>query len=96
MRRYEFLRVSPGEGSLAFRVAANQALFTAHRVPLQEGPDLCRRLLISELQKRERSQRPLLRCFLTESDMLEHLARHPVRALRRQPHYRHPALPAKA
>jgi len=95
MRSYRFDRVVAGEDTLPFHVAANQALLTLYRVPLQEGPALCHRVLTSELRTRERSDWPLLRCSLTERDMLEYLARRAVRGLHPQPYRRHPAQPGK-
>ena len=48
IRSYRFERTAPGEDTQTVVVTTDIALFTRHRVPLQEGPGMCLRLLETE------------------------------------------------
>ena len=50
IRSYKFERNRAGEDTEALIVTTDLALFTRHRVPIQEGPALCMRLLEAEVE----------------------------------------------
>jgi len=87
-RLYKFERVKPGEPTETLSVTAEMALFTKHRVGLQEGPGLCLRAL--ETGPADCG----LRSALTDQHMLAYLASRPApRAKPRHiPPPRHPAV----
>ena len=69
IRSYKFERTLPGEEMKTVVVTTDIALFTRHRVLLQEGPGLCLRLLETESAKGRES-----RFALTENDLITFLA----------------------
>jgi hypothetical protein len=87
-RLYKFERLKPGEPTETLFVTAEMALFTKHRVGLQEGPGLCLRAL--ETGPAEIG----LHNTLTDQHMLAYLASRPApRAKPRHiPPPRHPAV----
>ena len=70
IRSYKFERTPPGEEMKTVVVTTDMALFTRHRVLLQEGPGLCLRLLETESAKGRES-----RFALTENDLITLAAR---------------------
>jgi len=89
VRVYKFDRRSPGEETVTFVVTADLALFSKHHIAIQEGPALCLRALMTELEAASgvRSGSP---CQLSEQDLLAHIARRPIQAPRRRPMPRKP------
>lgn len=78
-RAYRFEHQVPGEPRETFTVTADVALFTRHRIGIQEGPALCLRHLAVILEAAgAAAQRPQVECSLTDLEMLAHLARRPV------------------
>jgi cold shock CspA family protein len=69
IRSYKFERNWPGEDTETMVVTTDLALFTRHRVPIQEGPALCMRLLEAEAEPGQE-----LRRSLTEKDLIAFLA----------------------
>jgi cold shock CspA family protein len=65
-RTYEFERVSPADDIETMVVTTDLALFARYRVPIQEGPALCMKLLQADMDNRCRS--------LTEGDMITYVA----------------------
>ena len=47
IRAYHFERVIPGQETIAFTVTTDLALFTKYHVGIQEGPAICRALLVN-------------------------------------------------
>ena len=47
IRAYRFERVMPGDENLPFTVTTDLTLFAKHHVGIQEGPNLCRTLLVN-------------------------------------------------
>ncbi|MCW5982561.1 MAG: cold-shock protein [Bryobacteraceae bacterium] len=72
-RAYTFEEVVPGEQKKTYIVTTDVMLFKRHQVAMQEGPALCLRLLIQEL---DAGREP--HCSLTDGEMLAHVARRPV------------------
>jgi cold shock CspA family protein len=69
IRSYKFERSWPGDDTETMIVTTDMALFTRHRVPIQEGPALCMRLLEAEAETGRE-----LRRSLTEKDLIAFLA----------------------
>jgi cold shock CspA family protein len=90
IRSYKFERNRAGEDTEALIVTTDLALFTRHRVPIQEGPALCMRLLEAEVETG-----PPLRRSLTEKDLIAFLASRlvPMRASNRRVIRRSPLRP---
>jgi cold shock CspA family protein len=68
MRSYKFERTPPGENMKTVVVTTDMAIFTQHRVLLQDGPALCLRLLETESASDDR-----YRFALTETDLITFL-----------------------
>jgi hypothetical protein len=81
IRSYKFERNWPGEDTETMVVTTDLALFTRHRVPIQEGPALCMRLLEAELQPGQEVPHSL-----TEKDLITFLSARvvPVRTFNRR------------
>jgi len=47
MRVYRFERVMPGDENIGFTVTTDLTIFAKHHVGIQEGPNLCRALLVN-------------------------------------------------
>jgi cold shock CspA family protein len=47
LRAYRFERVMPGDDNVMFTVTTDLALFAKYHVGIQEGPNLCRTLLVN-------------------------------------------------
>jgi hypothetical protein len=77
VRQYYFRRISRGEQPKEFVVNADLSLLAKHRVAIQEGPALCLHLLLERGDVSGAPAAPTPRS-LTESDMLDHLARRPA------------------
>ena len=88
IRTYRFERTSVGEETETFAVTTDMALFTKHRIGIQEGPALCLHVLMMGLDGTAVNA-PRLACSLTEQHMLTYLASKPV-AGARQHHKRIP------
>jgi len=75
VREYHFQRILPGEVAAHFIVTGEVALFTRHRVALQEGPSLCLVRLNAELDRATGATvpGPVVQCCLGERDMLQYL-----------------------
>jgi hypothetical protein len=67
IREYKFDGVAAGETAKHFVVSANLALFANYRVGLQEGPALCLKRLLADLE----TLQPLPR-ELTSGDLNSH------------------------
>jgi cold shock CspA family protein len=93
IRTYKFERNWPGEDTETMVVTTDLELFTRHRVPIQEGPALCMRLLEAEGETGAN-----LRHSLTEKDLISFLAARliPVRSFNRRIVRRSPPRPAVA
>ena len=78
IRVYRFERISPGEDTETFVVNTDMTLFTKHRVGIQEGPALCLRLMLAELDAAGGVSPAGLQCSLTDRDMLAYLATRPA------------------
>ena len=78
VREYHFQRTLPGEMSVGYIVTSEVALFTRHRVALQEGPALCLLRLNSELERVGADPTRVNHCCLGEREMLEYLSSRPV------------------
>ncbi len=85
IRTYRFERTSMGEETETFAVTTDMALFTKHRIGIQEGPALCLHVLVAGLETPPASG-PRLECSLTEEHMLTYLASKPVPGSR--PHHK--------
>jgi cold shock CspA family protein len=66
IRSYRFERVVPGSDNVVFVVTTDLELFAKHHVGIQEGPGLCRALLMSNMSAP--------RAALTEADLLAFLS----------------------
>ncbi len=96
IRSYRFDRVSPGENTATFIVATDLALFLKHHVGIQEGPDLCLRILSAELGATGPAAWPRAQCWVTDKDMLAHLERQPTPGHRRKVRPKAPVAAAHA
>lgn len=85
VRTYRFERLGPGDEPEMFLVEADVALFARHHVGIQEGPTLCLRLLLAELQAVNAGQRPVVQCSLTDRELLAYIASRPVPPARSGP-----------
>lgn len=90
IRSYKFERSWPGEDTETMVVTTDLALFTRHRVPIQEGPSLCMRLLEAGAESGQES-----RHTLTEKDLIGFLDARivPLRAFHRRVVRRAPPRP---
>ena len=75
IRTYRFERTSLGEQTEIFAVNTDIALFTKYHVGIQEGPQLCLRLLTVGL---ENAGVRALQRSLTEEDIASHVASRPA------------------
>jgi len=93
IRSYKFERNWPGEDTENMVVTTDLELFTRHRVPIQEGPAMCLRLLEEEV-----ATHGALRFSLTEKDLIGYLAGRliPVRTFSRRAVRRSPPRPVAA
>ncbi|MCW9077783.1 MAG: ATP-binding cassette domain-containing protein, partial [Gammaproteobacteria bacterium] len=78
VRIYRFERLIPGEEKGTFTVDADLAMFAKYHVGIQEGPALCLRLLVAELDVAGAAAQRSFQCSLTDREMLAHLASRPV------------------
>src|SRR5205814_3876809 len=93
IRTYRFERTSMGEETETFAVTTVMALFTNHRIGIQEGPALCLHVLVIGLETPPADGlRPA--CSLTEAHMLTYLASKPIPGSR--PHHKRIPRPAAA
>lgn len=72
IRKYIFHRIAHGEETKVFVLGADLALFRRNHVGLQEGPAMCVRVLMAELEAVENSP-PLLRRALTDENFQAYL-----------------------
>jgi len=93
IRTYRFERTSMGEETETFAVTTDMALFTKHRIGIQEGPALCLHVLMIGLDGAAVNA-PRLACSLTEQHMLTYLASKPVPGARQ--HHKRIPRPAAA
>ena len=87
VRAYRFERTSPGHVTRTFILTTDLALFTKHRLAIQEGPALCLRLLLAEADTPGVAGTRMPESALTDQDLLAHLASRPVPAQRRHPKF---------
>jgi hypothetical protein len=80
LRAYRFERTSSGHRTQTFVLTVDLALFTKHRVAIQEGPALCLRVLLAQMDELPLSA-------LTDGDFLTHLASRPAPASKRPPRF---------
>lgn len=79
IRAYRFARMLQGEETQEFTVSADLALFTKHHVGIQEGPALSLgHLRLSSHADRSGAPAQVLSQWLTDVDMLAHLASRPA------------------
>ncbi len=78
VREYSFERLSPREEAVKAVVSVDLALFLKHHVGLQDGPMLCMRLVMAELDGSKATDETPFRRSLTDHDMQYHLASRPV------------------
>src|SRR5882672_4828806 len=83
IRTYRFERTSVGEETETFAVTTDMALFTKHRIGIQEGPGLCLHLLMTGVDPLGTVE---LNRSLTEQHMLAYLAGKPAPGTR--PHHK--------
>jgi hypothetical protein len=77
VRAYNFQRVLPREEIVKAVVSADLSLFLKHRIGIQEGPMLCLRLVMAELESSHATMQSPFQRALTDHDMLYHLASRP-------------------
>lgn len=70
VRHYKFDAIARGQSTRRFVITANMALFLKHRVAMQDGPALCLRKLLSDLETSPSSSRH----ELSDGDLLAHAA----------------------
>lgn len=81
IRAYRFARISRGEQTREYTVSADLALFAKHHVRIQEGPALSLgRLRLSAYADGSGAPGWVLSQWLTDADMLAHLASRPAPA----------------
>jgi cold shock CspA family protein len=85
LRTFRFQAVATGEETRDFAVTTDLALFVKYRVGIQEGPALCSRVVLAELNAARANRAPLT---LTEKDILAHIASR--MAAPRKPFHRRP------
>jgi cold shock CspA family protein len=84
-RCYKFQGISAGDHAISCVISTDLALFAKHNIGIQDGPVLCLEILGAERQAAGVDWRPPSSRFLTDQDMLAHLARQPARAPRFRP-----------
>ncbi len=89
IRTYRYERTSFGEKTETFSVTTDMALFTKHRIGIQEGPSLCLNLLVVGLSPMGEGLH--LERSLTEQDILTYLASKPDPAAKRHNRFPRPA-----
>lgn len=77
-RSYRFERISAAEDKKTFLITAEMSLFLKHHIGIQEGPALCLHLLSEALGKQGPTEASSSRSWLTDTDMLAHIASRPV------------------
>jgi cold shock CspA family protein len=77
IRTYRFELIANGEETKTFAVTADLSLFRKHRIGIQEGPALCLKVLLSELENLT-PEEEVTHWALTDQNMLDHLASRPV------------------
>jgi cold shock CspA family protein len=82
VRLYRFEQIFAGESRTTFTVSADIALFTKHRVGIQEGPALCLHLLATALDAADFAESPSPAYALADREMLGYLANRPVKQTR--------------
>jgi hypothetical protein len=82
IRAYRFDRISHGEDTITLVVATDMALFTKHHIAIQEGPTLCLELLMAEAGTAGPARLPRTTRWLTDENLVAHLANRPVVAPR--------------
>jgi len=80
VRTYRFERFTPGRQTEYFSLDTDVALFSRHKVRLQEGPGLCLHLLTSALAAMGAGE--LCPCSVTEEHVLAFLASRPDPAVK--------------
>jgi cold shock CspA family protein len=87
IRLYKFERQVPREEAVSAIVSADMALFLKHKIGIQDGPMLCLRLVVAEIEGTNASEDAPYRRSLTDHDMLCHLAarRAPEKRFGRRP-----------
>ena len=74
VRVYRFERPSSSGEMQTAVVSSDLALFTAHHVGLQDGPALCQRLAVAELDRLSPETQAPVQRSITKQDLLAHLA----------------------
>jgi cold shock CspA family protein len=74
IRDFQFERHVPNGGVVRAIVSADLSLFSEHKVGIQDGPMLCLRLVMAELESSNATEESPFRRSLTDQDMLYHLA----------------------
>ena len=77
VRKYKFERLTPG-GEAFKRLSVPTCIVLKHRIGIQDGPMLCLRLVMAELDDSDATEQAPFRRLLTDHDMLCHLASRPV------------------
>ena len=85
IREYRFEQVTPGEETRVLRVLGDLALFARHRVGIQDGPSLCLRLLVAELNRTALPQRAPAQRSLTDLDLASYVASRPAPGPKHRP-----------
>jgi hypothetical protein len=78
IRDFKFERRSQGGEAISAIVSADLSLFSRHKIGIQDGPMLCLRLVMAELDGSNATGQSPFRRSLTDHDMLYHLASRPV------------------
>jgi cold shock CspA family protein len=78
VRKYNFERLTPREETIRAVVSVDMALFLKHHIGIQDGPMLCLRLVMAELDSSNASGEAPFRRSLTDHDMQYHLASRPT------------------
>ena len=75
VREYKFERVSVNGESVGAIVSADVSLFSKHHVGIQDGPMLCLRLVMAEIDGSSATGQSPFRRSLTDQDMIYHLSK---------------------
>lgn len=78
IREYKFERRSQDGETVSAIVSADLSLFSRHKVGIQDGPMLCLKLVMAELENSNATSDSPFRRSLTDHDLLYHLASKPV------------------
>jgi cold shock CspA family protein len=77
IREFKFVRHSPDGVAISAIISADLSLFSRHSIGIQDGPMLCLRVVMAELDGSNATGQSPFRRSLTDHDMLYHLASRP-------------------